>query len=469
METEVELESADAGTTVSLEAVNSPVRAPPVPGAVLIFANGAPAGRFFRFEAGSLELGRSELAVDNRSDAQVSRKHLGVTLEASGCLVADLGSRNGTSVNGQRVTSAVHVPLGSVVRVGGAVLVIVADLIPFEHYGLGVRAGTVGGPAMRRVLETVQRIAQRPGKGGNLLIIGETGTGKEIVAQAFHAAERAQQASFTAVNCATIPKELAERLLFGSRRGAFSGATDAIGYLQSAQGGTLFLDEIAELPLDVQSKLLRIIETREVQRLGATQSERVDVRFCAATWRDLRAEVGAGRFREDLYFRIGQPEVRLPPLCERVEEIPWHVQQVLDDVNTHGEPCVSATAGFVEACLLRRWPGNVRELRAEVQRAALAAAPDSNMLVVDCLSATAGRAIDGARGGGSPSGPAPIQVPEGSVFPRDEFAEAMVSEGGNVASAARRLGVHRNRVRRWLERHQLDPRHFKRSGRAPGS
>src|SRR5262249_3182678 len=153
-------------------------------------------------------------------------------------------------------------------------------------------------------------------------------------------------------------------------RGAFSGATDAHGHVQAADGGTLFLDEIGELPADVQSKLLRMLETREVQRLGATTMERVDVRVCAATFRDLRAEVGAERFREDLYFRIAKAKIRLPALRDRIEEIPWHIQHVLDECRRDAE--LGATASAVEAFAARFWPGNVRELRAEVRRAAAA-------------------------------------------------------------------------------------------------
>jgi transcriptional regulator with PAS, ATPase and Fis domain len=250
-----------------------------------------------------------------------------------------------------------------------------------------------------------------------------------------------------AVNCAAIPKDIAERLLFGSRRGAFSGATDAPGHVQAANGGTLFLDEIADLPLEVQTKLLRVLETREVVRLGTTHGERVDVRICAATWRDLRKEVAAGRFREDLYFRISQPEIRLPPLRERIEEIPWHVQQTLE---TCGLGCpLEAMAPFIEACALRHWPGNVRELRAEVRRAAAdACAREATTLGADALSPAAGQRIteDDSRAGD---------------VPNDEVARALAVESGNVVGAARRLGIHRNKIRRWLERHRLDARRFK--------
>ncbi|HWO07826.1 MAG TPA: sigma 54-interacting transcriptional regulator, partial [Polyangiaceae bacterium] len=372
-----------------------------------------------------------------------------IVFDGTAFLVTDLGSRNGTFLRGARISGETRAPVGSTIRIGGTVLLTTADIQPFKDHGLGVRGGSVGGPALRRALATVA-LTQRAGLVSSLLISGESGTGKEIAAQVFHASGPRPNAAFCALNCATIPKDLAERLLFGSRRGAYSGATDAPGHVQAADGGTLFLDEIAELPADVQSKLLRMLETREVLRLGATSHERVDVRVCAATWRDLRTEVALGRFREDLYYRIGQPEIRLPPLRERIEEIPWHIQQVLDACAA--EPKLTATATFIEECALRAWPGNVRELRAEVRRAAAgAAARGSGALDAEDLGRNAGKPI--ARSDAAPSS---------ARFPEDAFAAALAAVHGNVVAAARRLGVHRNKVRRWLERHQVDARCFKR-------
>jgi transcriptional regulator with PAS, ATPase and Fis domain len=396
-----------------------------------------------------IELGRSELVEGNQQDSQISRQHVRVALDGAGFVVTDLDSRNGTFAGGRRISGETSVSSGTIIRIGGALLLGVADILPFKDYGLGIENTIVGGPSFRRALETVA-FTQRMGMVTSLLISGESGTGKEIAAQVFHRAGQKPNAAFAAVNCATIPKDLAERLLFGSRRGAFSGATDAPGHVQAAHGGTLFLDELAELPADVQSKLLRMLETREVMRLGATTYETVDVRVCGATWRNLREEVAAGRFREDLYFRIGQPEVHLPALRERVEEIPWHVQQVLDSYV--GQYSFSATAGFVEECALRAWPGNVRELRAEVRRvAAMVGARGGSVLAAEDLSATAGKPIERPASGGKQP-----------TFPEDEFARALLAEGGNVLGAARRLAVHRSKVRRWLERHAVDPRQFRR-------
>ncbi len=421
-----------------------------MPGVVVIFANGRACLRIFRWEGTPLVLGRLELADDEVLDSMISRQHATLEFDGSTWCVTDLGSRNGTFVRGNPTSGPTQTVSGTTVRIGGALLLLVDDTLGFKRHGLGVRDGVVAGPLLRKALESVE-LSRRAGL-GSLLISGESGSGKEIAAAVFHAAGAQPNAPFVALNCATIPKDLAERLLFGARRGAFSGATDAPGQVQAANGGTLFLDEVAELPREVQSKLLRMLETREVLRLGATSPERVDVRICAATWRDLRQEVAAGRFREDLYFRIGQPEIRLPSLRDRVEEIPWHIEQVLDELG--GDPPPTVSAAFVDACAQRHWPGNVRELRAEVRRAiAVASAADPRPLGAEDLAPNAGVPIGN-------------ELPAARVqpFPEDEIARALAAEAGNVLAAARRLGIHRNKIRRWLERHHLDAQHFKALG-----
>src|SRR5262249_30230012 len=207
-------------------------------------------------------------------------------------------------------------------------------------------------------------------RGSTLHITGETGSGKELAARRFHETGPRPDGKFIAVNCATIPAALAERLLFGARKGAYSGAdTDTEGYVQAAHGGSLFLDEVAELELAVQAKLLRVLETREVVPLGGSHGKKVDVRFCSATHGGLRARVADGRFREDLFFRIGRPEVRLPPLRERAEEIPWLVQAALEGATAH--------VSLVERALACAGRGNTRELALETREAARPAASEA--------------------------------------------------------------------------------------------
>jgi transcriptional regulator with PAS, ATPase and Fis domain len=244
------------------------------------------------------------------------------------------------------------------------------------------------------------------------------------------------------VNCAAIPEGVAERLLFGARRGAFSGAaSDVQGYIQAAHQGTLFLDEIAELELRVQAKLLRVLETREVMALGATRPEAVELKVVAASHADLREEVQAGRFREDLYYRIGRPEARIVALRERLDELPFLIQRV---VLAEG---LGVNARLIEACLLRAWPGNVRELLGETKRAAHRALRAGNAEVDACdLDEEAGLRLSDRVPGEEVD-----DDNKASVLPDDARIEAALSEAaGNVTQAARALGVHRNQLRRWF-------------------
>ena len=207
-----------------------------------------------------------------------------------------------------------------------------------------------------------------------------------------------------AVNCAAIPHALAQRLLFGARRGSHSGEAHAAGYVQQADGGTLFLDEIAELDLQVQAELLRVLESHEVVPLGASRPRKVDFALCSATSKDLRALVAAGALREDLYVRIATPAVTLPPLRDRPEEIPALIAHEL----AARSPALAPHVSLVEQCLLRPWPGNVRELIAELRAAAQAAIADGHRVTAGHLAATAGSAFGDAmpdpRGADRPHG-----------------------------------------------------------------
>jgi transcriptional regulator of acetoin/glycerol metabolism len=422
----------------------------PVPGALLLFAEHKPLHQVFRLKEGALEIGRSSANQVSVKDALISRQHARLQRTGGGVwTVTDLDSRNGTFVQGQRVRQTAPVRALDVVRAGGALLVPCEDVRSFEENRTSIRSGEVLGPGTRAAFEAIARAVVF---GGSLLVMGETGTGKELAARAFHRAGPYPRGPFIAVNCGAIPEGLAERLLFGSVRGAYSGASDAAGYVQAANSGTLFLDEVAELQLDVQVKLLRLLEAGEVTRLGAEHAEKVDVRVCAATWRDLRQEVSRRRFREDLYFRIGRPEVRLPPLRQRQIEIPWHIAHELDTLDQG----IRASAAFVEACMLRPWPGNVRELRTETRRAASAAAATGRVsLALDDLDDQAGFEL--------PSESSTLEKVVARKYPEDDVAAALRVERGNVVAAARRLGIHRNKVRRWLERHGVEARSFRKA------
>lgn len=426
------------------------------PGLLLLYTGARPMLQPVQLgDDGAIELGRALLVDDER----VSRRHARVARRGERWSISDLESRNGTFLEGARVRGEVTSDAARVLRVGGSLFTFVEDLSRFEA-GVASRGTALVGPRLRAAYAAIERAAMF---GDTLFIRGESGSGKELAARVFHELGGRAVEPFVAVNCAAIPEGLAERLLFGAKKGAYSGAlADAVGHIEAANGGTLFLDEVAELDLAVQAKLLRVLEQKEVLVLGDSSPRRVSFRLCSATHRDLRALVAAGRFREDLYFRIGKPEVLLPPLRERVEEIPWHVAAVLDRVSSG----LSAHVALVESCLLRHWPGNVRELSVELRQAAqgaLAAARRTVELQDLAPSAGLGFGATGAGGGASAgfgsgaSAPAEAGAEGGprerGVLPDAEVIQAaLAAEGGNVTRAARRLGLHRNQLRRWLEK-----------------
>lgn len=223
-------------------------------------------------------------------------------------------------------------------------------------------------PAMLQVIELISLIAARR---SNVLIIGETGTGKEMVARAIHLASPRASRQMAPVNCAAIPKDLLEAELFGHVKGAFTGATAArIGRFEQADGGTLFLDEIGDMQLDLQAKLLRALQDREFQRVGSSETVKVDVRVLAATNVNLLERVKQGRFREDLYYRLHVVPVRIPPLRERKEEIPQLVQHFIQKIARHeGLPPKNIGAATIPHLLSYHWPGNVRQLENAVEMA----------------------------------------------------------------------------------------------------
>ncbi len=411
-----------------------------VPGVIVLFSGHTPMLRALPLKHAKLVVGREEGGLPD--DERLSRRHAEIGWDGRRWTIRDLGSRNGTNVDGERVEGTVSLEQPKVIRVGRTLMVPREDVRTFVGEQVVTENDLVVGPTTRRVL---LRIAQIASSNENLLITGETGSGKERAAQTFHDRGTAPKGPLITVNCATIPEGVAERLLFGAKKGAYSGAENAEGYAAAAHGGVLFLDEIGELELDVQAKLLRLLETKEVTPLGSTQSKKIDMRFCFATHRDLRAKVAAGKFREDLYHRIGQPNVRLPPLRERREEIPWLLARAIARVNTD----LQLHATLVEACLTRTWSGNVRELLHHARAAAHAAVAANERIVSQAhLDPEAGVAVDERRSEPDSEVRAPT---------RDAIERALSDEAGNVAAAARSLGLHRTQLYRLLKRFGIVP------------
>lgn len=411
----------------------------PVPGVLLVATAGQPTLSASSISDSTLTLGRasSALLID---DELTSRQHTEIRSVGTRWCVRDLESRNGTYVDGV-LTDQLRNVQARVVRIGQSLFVLVADVTPYLGKTLLEDDGRVMGPALQQVYNKIQRFGQI---GDTLHIMGPSGSGKELAARAFHRHGASLNGPFIAVNCAAIPDGVAERLLFGSVRGAFSGAEDAEGYLQAAHQGTLFLDELAELDLKVQAKLLRVLETREVTRLGSSKPTRVELQVVSATHSNLRKAVAEGGFREDLYFRIGRPALSLPPLQDRPEEIPWLIDRTLARLDDQ----LVADVTLMEACLLRPWPGNVRELSAEITRAAhQALVEDRTEVTAQDLDELAGRPWTEPDGESSPTAPDQALV-----------KDVLAKEKGNVSAAARRLGLHRNQLRRLMTKWKLDPK-----------
>jgi transcriptional regulator with GAF, ATPase, and Fis domain len=435
----------------------------------------------YLLHGGEVILGRDAANAIFVPDQAASRQHARLARVGEDWVLTDLGSRNGTMVGGAFIGERVLRHLDEV-RVGDAIFKFVAA--GAEKF-LGYRIdGTVeverrarlltelvGNAQMDAIAADIERIAPTE---LSCMILGETGTGKEVVARGIHRASL-RKGSFQAINCAAIPQNLLESELFGYRRGAFSGADrDKPGLVKLADGGTLFLDEIGDMPLEAQAKLLRVLQAREVFPLGGTVAERVDIRVVCATHRDLFAFVKDDRFRGDLFARLNDHAVRLPPLRERKEDVYLLARTF---ASRFGHPGLSFTFSAMVALIHYDWPFNVRELESCVKRGiALSAGgagraggvldtaqlPDAvaehmktygERRRVDAPSlvpredpAGSNDAPDapGARGGasGAPS--------------EDELRALLARHHGNVAAVGRELGKERMQIHRWLKRFGID-------------
>ena len=371
-------------------------------------------------------------------DATVSRFHCELSVDERGLRIRDLGSRNGTIIDGVRLIEA-YLRHGSVLRLGRTTLEV--ELTP-ERNPLTLSPHTEFGPlvgqspAMRAVFVLLERAAA---SNSTVLLDGESGTGKEGAAESIHAAGARKDKPFVVVDCAAVPPALIETELFGHERGAFTGAVARrVGAFEAAAGGTVFIDEIGELPLELQARLLRVLERKEVKRVGSNEMKPVDVRVIAATNRDLRADVNAGRFRPDLFFRLSVVRITLPPLRDRLDDIPLLVDRLLAQLGA--DPAAAAllrTAEFFSCLSHFGWPGNVRELRNHLER---------------CLVMRA------------PSAPAEASRAEGwtyaerrrlalDQFERHYLEAILARHGGRVADAAGEAGVDRAYLYRLMRRH----------------
>jgi two-component system response regulator GlrR len=382
---------------------------------------------------------------------QVSRRHCQLSLGEMGVLLEDLGSKNGTFVNGVRVVKAWVTP-GEVITLGQARLELSpaketsqVPLYPKAEFG-ELKGASI---PMRRLFAELERAAKA---GGTILIWGETGTGKELIAQAVHDQSSRAEEPFVVLDCGAITESLLEAELFGHDRGAFSGAdVDRKGLVEEAEGGTLFLDEIGELSLQAQTALLRLLEQKTYRRVGANLERQANVRIIAATHRDLKARVASKQFREDLYYRLAVLEVTVPPLRQRLDDLPLLVERFLSE-KTPPRTLGDLPAGVLDMFRQHSWPGNVRELKNVVER--LVAYPD-----------VAPETLLGARGSPPVGGRPSFQhlrlrmARDAAVedFEKHYFREKLNAHKGNVAAAAADMGVSRQFLYRMLAKYDLRP------------
>ena len=315
-----------------------------------------------------------------------------------------------------------------------------------SDFGFGQIIGR--SPAMRRVFETIDKIADTD---VTVLIRGESGTGKELVANALHYRSPRRAQAMIKMNCAALSRELVESELFGHERGAFTGAiARREGKFEAADGGTLFLDEVGDMPLETQAKLLRAIQEKEFERVGGNEAIKVDVRLIAATNQALEAAVRAGRFREDLYYRLRVVELVIPPLHERREDIPLLAEHFLKEAaKRFGREVKPLTGEALRACVAHQWKGNVRELRSALEQALLLA-PGADITLADVFgdtsSPSAANAQDSGLGTPDPLTPRSFREAKDRVvesFERDFLLQALRRHGGNITKAAEEIGMYR--------------------------
>jgi transcriptional regulator with GAF, ATPase, and Fis domain len=418
----------------------------------LVVIEGPQQGHEFVVDRDLVRVGSSrgnDLVIE---DHTVSRKHFEIEITEEGALIRDHGSTNGTDVEGCRIREAYLHP-GARIGAGEVVLVFQplrerVEIPLSEHNAFGQLLGRSA--KMRAMFHLAERVAARD---TTVLITGETGTGKGLLAEEIHAHSLRADKPFVVVDCSTIPAHLMESELFGHIKGAFTGAVATRpGAFVEANGGTIFFDEIGELPAALQPKLLRVLEKREVKPVGTTDTVRVDVRILAATNRNLRVEVEAGSFREDLFFRLSVFDLKVPPLREHKEDIPFLAREFLLGFTTDPD----RRFGDDAMRLLARhdWPGNVRELRNVIER--VAHLVDEPVIDREGLMST------------SVTGVGPNPITSGSVgrgnLPFHDAKEAAEKEylvdllrrhRYNVSSAARTAQIHRQSLHRLLRKHEI--------------
>ena len=395
------------------------------------------------------------------TDATVSRYHLEIRVRRDGIEVRDLDTTNGTKHGGARIGSVVlsgaaRLRLGKHTELDVEPVDTSVELGEWTHDRFGDVLGTT--QPMKRLFSLLSKASPTE---ATILLQGETGTGKEAIAEAVHRHSRRSKGPFVVVDCGSIPHELIASELFGHAKGSFTGAgADKQGLIEAANHGTLFLDEIGELALDLQPQLLRVLDRRQVRRVGETQSIDVDIRVIAATHRDLRAMVRGGQFREDLYYRLAVVATHVPPLRERKADIPtlatWFAEKM-------GRGSFAQSPALLEQLQRHDWPGNVRELRNVVERALslgdsaladLTDGPRSSAASIDEEPAASPKRSSNPDVLELPFKEAKAQLVE--AFERDYLTALLARHHGNISRAAAEAGIDRNYIHRLVKKYGLE-------------
>jgi DNA-binding NtrC family response regulator len=422
------------------------------------------------FDKGTITIGAME---DNDlvvSDDTVSRYHCKIVQEDTSYLLVDLGSTNGTFINRVRIKEAYLKP-GCTIGLGNTEVKFHAadekvEILPSRKEKLGRMVGRH--VKMRELYTVLEKIAPTA---TTVVIEGETGTGKEVVAQTIHDLSTRSSGPIMVFDCGAVPDNLIESELFGHEKGSFTGAImTRQGLFEMAHGGTLFLDELGELPLDLQPKLLRALEQREIRRVGSNKPIKVDVRIIAATNRNLEDEVRAGRFRQDLFYRLSVVRVMLPPLRDRVDDLQVLIKHFLAEAPYNRKPdgsqkVTGVSRAAMDLLAAYKWPGNVRELVNTVERA-VSFAEGELIEPRDLPETVRGEEAAPRRGGSS----GPINVGSADVdatfkdakerwvstFERDYILTLLKKNKGNISHAAREADIDRKYFRKLMKKYGIE-------------
>jgi len=430
--------------------------------------SGPNAGLSVTLPAALALVGRSPAAELRLTDPAVSSFHLELKATPTGVEVVDLESSNGTYYQGARLDRGA-VSSGATLQIGASTLCVELDTAEEKPADELASFGALRGESVvtRELFGLLARLARTE---LSILLEGPTGVGKELAARAIHETSQHASGPFVVLDCTAIPPTLAESVLFGHEKGAFTGATERRpGIFEAAGEGTVFLDEVGELLPELQAKLLRVLERREVVRVGSVKPHPILARVLSATWRDLRARVNGGSFREDLYYRVTQARVVIPPLSARRDDIPLLVRHFLACLPS-SVPCArSITDEALSELVLRDFPGNVRELKNTVERAAMTAAgamiTSADLAFERMLAGEADRGLEPSRASLPPPAPAdgaqpvaPFKEAKRTLideFERQYLENLLARAGDNLSRAAALARIERHYLRELLRRHGL--------------